>query len=197
MEPHMKVQDDGRYTEVMPPLSDFEFETLKADIAERGVLVPIDVDEQGYVINGRHRLRACRELGIEPPIFVRTGLNEIGKRALARTINTLGRRLSRTQMRDVIAGQLRDTPSWSDNRIAGQLNVSGTTIRRIRQALEATSQIAKFSTFEGADGKKRPAMRSTFVADLAHVSPRELERALLPPEEENAIWEAVGTILKS
>jgi hypothetical protein len=176
----------------MPPLSATEFELLKADIAERGVLVPIDVDEQGRVINGRHRLRACRELGIEPPVFVRVGLDEIGKRALARTINTLGRKLSRAQMREVIAGQVIDTPQWSDNRIAGQLNVSGATVRRVRRELERTSQVEKFTVFEGADGKRRPGMRSTFVADLDGISPADLERATVPPDQEQAIWEAVG-----
>jgi len=32
-----------------------EFEALKADIAERGVVVPIDIDEDGEILDGHHR----------------------------------------------------------------------------------------------------------------------------------------------
>jgi N6-adenosine-specific RNA methylase IME4 len=53
-------------TEVFPPLSDSDYQTLKADIAEQGLLEPIWLDKQKRVIDGRHRLRACRELKIEP-----------------------------------------------------------------------------------------------------------------------------------
>ena len=50
--------------QVMPSMPPEQFEALKQDIAERGVLVPIDVDEHGYILDGHHRYRACTEHGI-------------------------------------------------------------------------------------------------------------------------------------
>jgi ParB-like chromosome segregation protein Spo0J len=46
------------------PLKPWEYEALKADIARRGVLVPIEFDQYDDVIDGRNRLKACEELGI-------------------------------------------------------------------------------------------------------------------------------------
>ena len=50
--------------QVLPSMPPEQFEALKADIAERGVLVPIDVDEDGHILDGHHRYRVCTELGI-------------------------------------------------------------------------------------------------------------------------------------
>src|SRR5271168_3435620 len=49
---------------LFPPLSPDEFEKLKADIQRNGQLEPVWLDEEGRVLDGRHRLRACKELGI-------------------------------------------------------------------------------------------------------------------------------------
>lgn len=51
--------------EWMPGMSPEEFEGLKHDIAEHGLLNPI-VMWQEQILDGRHRLRACVELGVEP-----------------------------------------------------------------------------------------------------------------------------------
>jgi hypothetical protein len=51
--------------QLLPPLSDEEYRALKADIAARGVMVPIERDEEGNVVDGHHRLRALGELQAE------------------------------------------------------------------------------------------------------------------------------------
>ena len=53
--------------ELFPPMTEAEFLGLKEDIREHGQREDIVV-WQGQLIDGRHRLRACRELGIEPEI---------------------------------------------------------------------------------------------------------------------------------
>ncbi len=55
-------------TNLLPPLTGAEYEALKADIAKRGVIVPIEVDaDTGDVLDGHHRQRICSELGLAPP----------------------------------------------------------------------------------------------------------------------------------
>jgi hypothetical protein len=49
---------------LFPPMADEEFSRLKADIAARGQLEPIRT-HSGKVIEGRHLLLTCRELGLE------------------------------------------------------------------------------------------------------------------------------------
>lgn len=50
--------------ELIPGMTDAEFADLKADIAANGQREPITIYE-GMVLDGRHRYRACEELGIE------------------------------------------------------------------------------------------------------------------------------------
>ena len=62
--------------ERIPPMTEDEYDSLKASIAEHGVLVPVEVDEHGVVLDGRERLRACRELGLDCARVIRIGLSE-------------------------------------------------------------------------------------------------------------------------
>jgi hypothetical protein len=52
--------------QVMPPLSPDEFSELKSDIQARGVMVPIEYDETGNILDGHHRVKACgtRQAGV-------------------------------------------------------------------------------------------------------------------------------------
>ena len=115
----------GRFSEVpqpnkfqvMPPLTDDDFAALMADIQANGLLMPVEVDEEGNVLDGHHRLRACRELGIEwrGNGKVREGLTEAEKRRHALTLNIARRHLTGEQRRELVAQQLVDAPERSDS----------------------------------------------------------------------------------
>jgi hypothetical protein len=138
------------------------FEALKQDIAERGVLVAVVVDEFGAILDGHNRARACRELGINDyPVEVRSGLSETDKRVLARKLNVLRRHLSREQVRQLIADQLQETPDWANRRIGRELGVDHKTVAAARVALGATGEIPQFEKTTGKDGKARPARRNS------------------------------------
>jgi hypothetical protein len=131
-------------------------------------LVPIDVDEHGDILDGHHRYRACVELGIADfPTIVRPGLSEEERRIFARKNNMLRRHLSRKQVRELIAEQLRDTPSWANNRIAQVLGIDSKTVKTVRERLERTSEIPKFDKLVGADGKTRPVKQKRPPAIMA------------------------------
>jgi hypothetical protein len=155
----------GEKYQLLPGLAPEQFEALKADIAARGVMVPVMVDEYGAIIDGHNRARACRELGINDyPVDVRSGLSEADKRALARQLNVLRRHLTREQVRDLIGDQIRDTPEWSNNRVAQLLAVDDKTVASVRDGLESTSEIPKLDKLVGADGKARPVRQGKKAA---------------------------------
>ena len=79
--------------QLFPSLSPEERAALKADIATRGVMVPIEVDEQGAVLDGHNRAAIAAELGIEAPRIVRAGFSEAGKREHVLKLNLLRRQL--------------------------------------------------------------------------------------------------------
>ena len=178
----------GKY-QALPDMPLEQFEALKADIAERGVLTPIDVDETGTILDGHHRYRACCELEItEFPTVIRLELDEDQKRSFARKSNALRRHLTRAQVRSLIVDQLKDTPQWANSRIGRELGVDSKTVATVRKRLEATSEIPKFDRLIGADGKERPtkqprspAVMTPDVDELARVLARIQEG--LPPHE--------------
>jgi hypothetical protein len=52
--------------EAFPMMTDDELADLAADIKENGQIHPIIVDEDGTLVDGRNRLRACEIAGVEP-----------------------------------------------------------------------------------------------------------------------------------
>ncbi len=87
----------------LPPLTPDELTALRADIAERGVLVPVVVDEAGTIIDGHSRVAIAQELGISYPQEVRAGLTEVEKRIEAVVLNLSRRQL--TDAQKVLAGR--------------------------------------------------------------------------------------------
>ena len=152
--------------QVMPALSDDDFASLKADIEERGVLVPVEYDEQGNVLDGHHRIRACQELGIHDwPKLIREGLSEDEKRVHARQLNLARRHLNQAQKRELISAQLHETPEKSDRQIAEGLGVSPTTVGNIRKEMEPTVQIGQLEKRVGKDGKTRSKPKKVKYVD--------------------------------
>ncbi len=180
--------------QVMPDMPPEQFEALKADIAERGELVPIDVDENGDILDGHHRHRACTELGITDfPTIVRPGLSEEAKRIFARKSNMLRRHLSRKQVRALITEQLKDTPSWANNRIGQVLGADSKTVKAVRESLERTSEIPKLDKLVGADGKARPIKQNRPAAVMA-TNAEELSRILASIEDGASIEKIQGFV---
>ena len=122
--------------QLMPDLSPEDYSALKADIAERGVQVAIEYDEDGNVLDGHHRLRACSELGITQwPRVVRVGMAEEQKINHAINLNLARRQLTREQIHHQMT-ELRKR-GWSIRRIAEAIDKSIGTVHK------ATSQVFK------------------------------------------------------
>jgi hypothetical protein len=142
--------------QTMPDMPPAQFNALKQDIQERGLITPIDIDENGQILDGHHRYQALLELGITDfPTIVRPGLSEAEKRLYSRKTNMMRRHLGAKQIRQLIRDQLKETPEWSNNRIGMELGCDGKTVKTQRLKLESTSEIPKLTKFEGADGKVR------------------------------------------
>ena len=60
----------ARY-QVLPPLQVAAYAALRGDISRRGVLVPVEVDEDGEILDGHNRQAIADELGIDCPRVVR------------------------------------------------------------------------------------------------------------------------------
>ena len=142
--------------QVMPELTPVEFEALKADIRENGVLDPVDVDENGDLLDGHHRVRAWTELrteGVELadyPRIIRAGLTEEQKRNHARRLNVHRRHLTKEQRGEVMKAMRADGATYQE--IAKAMGVTTKTAQNV-----AKNELCKNTKLLGADGKSRPA----------------------------------------
>jgi N6-adenosine-specific RNA methylase IME4/ParB-like chromosome segregation protein Spo0J len=146
--------------QVMPPLSESDYKALKEDIAERGVMIPIEYDEDGNVLDGHHRIKICGELGIEDwPRFIRKGLSDSEKKIHAQQLNLARRQLTRQQREELWADMRRNGMSY--RQIADvDGTVNATTIMR---ATVANATVEQPEMVKGKDGKSRKPMRTTFL----------------------------------
>jgi ParB-like chromosome segregation protein Spo0J len=90
-------------SQVMPNLTADEFERLRADIAERGVLDAVILDERGAVLDGHNRVAIADELGIDYPrqVLDLHGADDDARQSIAATLNINRRHLTRDQQRDL------------------------------------------------------------------------------------------------
>jgi ParB-like chromosome segregation protein Spo0J len=149
--------------QLMPPLSEEERQALKEDIRRNGVLVPVEKDEHGNVLDSHHRVALWEELraeGVAPPdypVITRPGLTEEQKRAHVRSVNLNRRHLTREQRRALVAEQLKETPDRSNRAVAEDLGVDHKTVGAVREGLEATGELPQLAATEGKDGRRRRA----------------------------------------
>lgn len=80
---------------ILPEMAPEEFTNLKADIQLHGLLCPVEL-LKGAIIDGRHRHRACLELGIQPD-FVEVDLNGQSPAEYVWSTNGVRRHLSASQ----------------------------------------------------------------------------------------------------
>jgi ParB-like chromosome segregation protein Spo0J len=147
------MSTNHRY-QVMPPLSSEEYEGLRADIQKNGVKNPKDVDEDGNILDGFSRDRACKELGMDCPERVIRGLTDAEKREHAWRMNLTRRHLSKEQKRE-IARTLRQD-GWTQGRIAQALGLKQRTVSRWLQQSSHSAKLSQPDTVLGKDGKRYP-----------------------------------------
>jgi hypothetical protein len=127
------------YSRIVPAFTDNEKRDLYKDIAEKGVLVSIIIDEHYVVLDGEHRLRGASMAGLKQiPIQVRPGLTEEEKWKLAQDLNLHRRHLTPAQIQQIIQENREKLP-----QMALQLRQEGKSLRQIGEDLGVSHQQAK------------------------------------------------------
>lgn len=131
---------------MLPRMSAEAFAQLKDDIEKNGLLEPIwTVDNQ--IIDGRHRLMACRELDIEPQFREYTGTLDL--ETLVYSLNVSRRQMTRHQRTWFIKRLIKTHPEKSNRTLADMAGTNESTIRRIRKTGAAPDAPER----AGRDGK--------------------------------------------
>ncbi len=167
--------------QLLPELSEVEFAMLKADIAARGVVVPVVVvADSGAIIDGHHRVRAFEALraeGIRVPAYprlVRRFASEQERVDFVLAVNLFRRHLTREQRRALVA-RLR-SEGWSLRRIGDVLGVHHDTVRE-DLTIVGNPTILEPERVQRQGGGTYPACRPLPAPSILVHSPRDETRA--------------------
>lgn len=146
-----------KYANIFPMMTYVEFEALKADIQEHGLLEPIEV-YQGKIIDGRNRYKACDELKIEPTFKEWEGEDVltyiISKNLHRRHLTDSQRAMVAARLANMKQGERTDRPPdepsanlpkvVSQEKASEILNVGDRSIRSAKKVIEkATPELVK------------------------------------------------------
>lgn len=97
-----QLKFNPRYEKLFPPLLLDELEALRADIKERGIQIPIEVNTRREVLDGYGRAKVAKELGLKTvPVVVRD-LHPTEEFIHVVKMNSLRRHLTPLQRAEVI-----------------------------------------------------------------------------------------------
>ena len=184
--------------ELFPVMDEAAFAALVADIAAHGQREPILVLD-GQVIDGRHRMRACEQLGVEP-LVRQVSADDGDPFGLVVSLNLHRRHLSEGQ-RAIIAARLATLPhgrpdanaqicAFTQDEAAQHLKVSRRTVQHARAVLD-------HGIDELQAAVKGGEISVSAAAELSRL-PADTQRAALTktPEEIRAIAREVKARIK-
>jgi hypothetical protein len=145
--------------QLLPALDAEQYDALRADIRAHGIRVPVDVDENGQVLDGHHRSLIAAELGIDCPRRIVADLTEAEKVAHAIAVNAHRRHLTREQKRDLLAASIKAEPEASDREHARRVGTSHPTAADVRRELVDSGDVEELSTRRDAAGRHQPASK--------------------------------------
>ena len=159
--------------QLLPALTEAEYTALKDDIRAHGVLVPIEVDEQGNILDGHHRVRAWAELRAEGVALddymslTRIGMSDAEKRAHAIRLNINRRHLNRDQRAKLIEtlasfANIDGSAMYTTDEIGEMIGVSDETVR---QTVSKNLETDRPLLVRGKDGKNYPAKKPRTVVN--------------------------------
>ena len=191
--------------ELFPVMDEVAFTALVADIAAHGQREPILILD-GQVIDGRHRLRACEQLGLEP-LVRQVSADDGDPFGLVVSLNLHRRHLSESQ-RAMVAAQLANmnrTDTLRQYRCANlhndakpvSLAEAAELLQVSRRSVASAARIREQGTVHLINAVAQGSLAVSTAANLAHLPP-DTQREVLTktPDEIRAIAREVKARIK-
>lgn len=175
---------------LFPPMPEDQFNSLIDSIRDHGLLTPIMLHE-GKILDGRHRYKACINLGIEPSFEDYEGDDALG---YVIALNLSRRHLDESQ-RAMIGARIANIklgdnqykeggpiglPTVSNDEAAKRMSVGSMSVKRARKVLEK-------GTPELADAVDNGQIAVSVAAKIAEMEPEQQAKVIAEPKPEQAI----------
>jgi 16S rRNA G966 N2-methylase RsmD len=156
---NFELKINPEYANLVPPLTDPEYNSFKQSIKNNGLWYPITINQQGIVLDGHHRFKACQELGIIPNTEVKTfdslleeklyvidcnlqrrDLNPFQKIVLTLKRKPILQELAKQNMSKGGKGDLIKSTLDTNKEVGKIAGVGKDTVRKVERILEKGSQ---------------------------------------------------------
>lgn len=151
---------------IFPPLSEADYQALKDSIRVHGVRVPVILDEELRIIDGRHRIKAAIELGLRPLYLLIGGLTDGERAELEIVLNAARRHLTRQQKRKLAEYELVRDPARSNRRIAAICGIHPDTVTAIRSEMVDASLSWRRQGLPAAEAPPIPTLFDEHLDDV-------------------------------
>jgi ParB-like chromosome segregation protein Spo0J len=163
----MKIIVNPVYQKLVPPVTETEYKSLKESIKSNGLWLPIITNNQGVILDGHHRFKACQELGVQMRLAVREFDSELWEKKFVIETNLKRRQLNDFQKAELGVlllpieqelakqRQVHDSSSSNDQKgnardiTASKVGMSGTTFERAKKVIERAPEEVKQSLRDG------------------------------------------------
>ena len=173
----IKVTEE--YSSLVPKLSPEEYESLKQSIKKNGLYMPLIVNQDGVLLDGHHRYKACQELEIEPRVEVKTFDDPIYEKLFVVHAN-----LKRRQLTTAQKVELGDALKPVYEEIARRNSLSN-----LRQNLNISSDRNKDENDSTPTGSNDPLGRvNDIIAKEVGLSRTTYQRGEIVLKEAPEIW---------
>jgi DNA modification methylase len=95
------IKINPEYSKLINPLSKLEYELLKESISNKGLHLPIIINQDNVILDGHNRLKICHELGIEPKFEVKEFQDPLEEKEFVIEINLKRRHLNSFQIAEL------------------------------------------------------------------------------------------------
>ena len=149
--------------QLLPRLKAEELSALRADIELRGVQVAVELDDDGNILDGHHRVAIADELGIEYPTIERHFDNEQEKREHVIKLNLARRHLAPHEWGKVFA-QLLDVRGIERGQGARNDNGTSATVAEVADELGVPERTARHRLRRADEYDALPEARQDLIA---------------------------------
>ncbi len=95
------IKINPEYVKLINPLTKLEYDVLKISISNRGLHLPIIINQDNVILDGHNRLKICQELGIEPKFEVKEFQDPLQEKEFVIEINLKRRHLNNFQIAEL------------------------------------------------------------------------------------------------
>lgn len=195
-----ELKTNETISNLIPEMTEKEYLDLKTSIDEEGIRHAIDINADNTILDGRHRVRACKSLGIESIVYNRHDFSESEAIKFVRDTAIERRHLTKEQRLNIVLNsedlvsdiQKRAKKNHSDNLKVNQIqNVNrgpGGPLLKVEKKINTNEELGKI-----AGVGKSTVVRAKKVK---RENPEAYEKVIKGESTFNAEYEKLPTVKK-